>query len=191
MDKDTEKFIAEGMKRYKQASYVLVKFGQEIESQLKDILNARKEWGKFKPKEQGVARSTRFWSAYPLLNAKLDGKLKDHDIQRDIHITIAVNWYQAEGDYPFYCVWIEPNDFILDKMVEYGWNSAFEFKENALRFIPDPKDFDLTRDYVPADLLEVTRPGRPSSLRFDVTGPPSLGSFGLSFRNEVKTGVTM
>lgn len=87
MDKKTEKFVAEGMKRYKQAFNVLVKFGKEIEAQLKAILNNRKNWGQFKPKQEAYAKSTTYWSAYPLLNARLEGEFKGEYIK----IVIAVN----------------------------------------------------------------------------------------------------
>lgn len=94
MDKDTKKFVSEGMRRYKQAAYVLVEFGNEVEAQLKNILNKRKEWGKFTPANNAQARSTNYWSAYPLLNSKLDGKFKGENIK----IAIGVNWYLSEGN---------------------------------------------------------------------------------------------
>ena len=143
MDKETEKFIAEGMMRYKQASNVLVKFGKEIESQLKVNLDNRSNWGQFKPKLDAHARSTTYWSAYPLLNGKLDGEFKGDKVK----IVIAVNWYQSETDYPFYSVRIEPIDQYLELLEQYEWSSKFEFNEGALRFYPNPDNFDLARDF--------------------------------------------
>jgi hypothetical protein len=143
MDKDTKKFVSEGMRRYKQAAYVLVEFGNEVEAQLKDILNKRKEWGEFTPENNAQARSTTYWSTYPLLNSKLDGKFKGEDIK----IVIGINWYLSKGNYPFYSVWIEPRDKFSALLEQYDWNSDFEFKENDLRFYPDENDFDLKRDF--------------------------------------------
>jgi hypothetical protein len=143
MDEKTEKFIAEGMMRYKQASNVLVKFGKEIESQLKVILNNRNHWGQFKPKQDAYAKSTTYWSAYPLLNGKLDGEFKGDKVK----IVIAVNWFQSETDYPYYSVRIEPIDQYMQLLEQYEWSSNFEFKEGALCFYPNHGDFNLARDF--------------------------------------------
>lgn len=143
MNKETEKFIAEGMMRYKQASNVLVNFGKEAEAQLKKILTNRKNWGQFTPKQGAQAKSTTYWSAYPLLNAKLDGEFRGQNVK----IVIAVNWFQSETDYPFYAVWIEPTDQYFAMLEQYDWSSEFEFKEKALRFSPNPDDFNLVRDF--------------------------------------------
>ncbi len=143
MNKDTESFLQEGMRRYKQAANVLVNFGKEIEAQLKAILKNQNDWGQFTPKKNAYARSTTYWSAYPLLNAKLDGEFKGENIK----IVIAVNWYQSEDDYPFYVVWIEPDEQYYALLEQYDWNSNFEFVEGTLRFYPSPDDFNLVRDF--------------------------------------------
>jgi hypothetical protein len=143
MKNETEEFLAEGMIRYKQAASVLVSFGKEVEARLKSILNKRRDWGQFIPKGDTRAKSTTYWSEYPLLNAKLDGEFKGDNVK----IVIAVNWYQSQSDYPFYYVRIESVDQYLARLWQYEWDSKFEFKKKALRFYPNPDDFDLARDF--------------------------------------------
>lgn len=143
MKNETGEFIAEGMIRYKQATSVLVSFRKEVEDKLKSILNNRRDWGQFIPKGDTHAIKSTFGSAYPLLNAKLEGEYKGDDVK----VVIAVNWYQSESDYPFYCVWIEPTNQHLTLLREYEWGPNFEFKEDALRFDPRPDDFDMVRDF--------------------------------------------
>ena len=145
----TEKFIEEGFKRYKEASKVMVYFGKLLESKLKSILENRNEWANFIKKE-ARAKSTMYWSEYPLLNAKLKGKLKDKD--KDIEIVISINWYQSELDYPFYSLWMEHSPPTLkEKFKRFEWGSNCKHyddgKKNQLTYIPKPEDFNLERDF--------------------------------------------
>ena len=147
----TEKFIEEGFKRYKEASKVMVYFGELLESKLKSILENRNEWSNFIKKE-ARAKSTMYWSKYPLLNAKLKGKLKDKD--KDIEITIGINWYQSELDYPFYSLWMKhspPNLEEKFKRFEWGSNCKYYYRTgdncSQLAYIPKPEDFNLERDF--------------------------------------------
>ncbi|MGM0609153.1 MAG: hypothetical protein ACQESP_12150 [Candidatus Muiribacteriota bacterium] len=143
MSKDIDKFIEKGMGRYKKAAYVLVNFGKETENRLQSILEKREEWGNFLPKQNARAKSTTYWSEYPLLNARLEGVLNNEEVK----IMISVNWYQSEGDYPFYSVKIESKNDYRPLLEGFDWNSGFEFNQDALRFYPDPNDFDLERDF--------------------------------------------
>ncbi len=99
MKKESKEFVEEGMKRYKQAALVLVSFGKEVESLLQSILKKRKDWGPFKPdKKSKAVKSTKYWSEYPLLNARIQGTLHEESLA----IGLDINWYQSETDYPFY-----------------------------------------------------------------------------------------
>jgi hypothetical protein len=99
MDKELKQFVKEGINRYKEASRLMVLFGKTIESELQNILSARKDWGEFNPKKTSKSvGSTRYWSEYPFLNAKIFSQIGD----RECTIRIAINWYQSDADYPFY-----------------------------------------------------------------------------------------
>ena len=73
MSGDMENFIEEGMKKYKEASYVLVKFGKEIESRLQKILKDRQEWGAFIPKKKHLQKVPNTGLSTPYLTQKLTG----------------------------------------------------------------------------------------------------------------------
>ena len=77
MSNNTDDFLSVGLKKYKQASAILVSFGQEMEEPLQGILNDRatEKWAPFRPGETKRAKSTRYWSHYPLLNDKIDGDI--------------------------------------------------------------------------------------------------------------------
>jgi len=145
MDKELETFLAEGMKRYKKAANVMVTFGKEIEKQLREVLDNQKAkgWGKFHPKKDVIAKSTHYWSEYPLLNAKLDGEIKGESVR----VYIAVNWYQSEIDYPFYAAWFEPREPYVVSMEQFEWKPEFEFDMEKLIFYPKPNHFNLKKDF--------------------------------------------
>ena len=143
-DAEQKEFIEEGLKRYKEASKVMVYFGKRIEKMLIDILENRDAWGNFTRKNKARAKSTTYWSEYPLLNAKLKGEFQ----KKDAEITIAVNWYASKLDYPFYSVWMTNSDPTWrEKFEQFDWGSRFETYRDQLKFDPDPKDFDLERDF--------------------------------------------
>ena len=137
-----DEFLREGMRRYGRAAYVLVAFGKEVESRLQTVLKTRQNWGSFVPGNAAKPRSTRYWSEYPLLNAKVDGELRG---KKGI-ITLSVNWYQSKSEYPFYCVFVEPKDLLDNEMAERDWPPDFEYREGQLRLLPDSENFDLERD---------------------------------------------
>jgi len=146
MDKKLKKFIEEGVKRYKEASRLMVLFGKTIESELQSILGTRKDWGKFKPeKTSHSVGSTRYWSEYPFLNAKIFGKIR----QRQGTIRIAINWYNSDDIYPYYEVCLEKgaDEELSNKFREYNENDIFEVRKNSIILCPDPKDFNLRRDF--------------------------------------------
>jgi len=146
MDKKLKKFIEEGVKRYKEATRLMVLFGKTIESELQSILSTRKDWGKFKPeKTSHSVGSTRYWSEYPFLNAKIFGKIG----QRQCTIRIAINWYNSDDNYPYYEVCLEKgaDEELSNKFREYGENGILEVRKNSIILCPDPKDFNLHRDF--------------------------------------------
>ena len=145
MDKELKQFIEEGVKRYKEASRLMVLFGKTIESELQSILSTRKEWGKFKPDMAKKKRSTTFWHEYPYLNADIFGKIS----QKQCTIRIAINWYSADTDYPHYEIRLErgADEELLNKFMEYNENSIFEVRENSIILCPNPEDFNLHRDF--------------------------------------------
>ena len=138
-------FLFEGMKKYGEAAKVMVKFGKTIEAQLKEILDSRKNWGEFTPVADAKAKSTTYWSEYPLLNARINTKWND----KEVLITIAINWYDSKSDYPFYCIWLGPNELLNDYLstVSILENESFKIDNHGLNFYPDPDDFNLERDF--------------------------------------------
>ncbi|MCB1139167.1 MAG: hypothetical protein KDK23_10450 [Leptospiraceae bacterium] len=149
MDNEMKEFVAEGMKRYKEASRIMVLFGKSVKGELQDILSSRKNWGPFTPGETRKTRSTTFWHDYPLLNADIFGSISG----KDVTIRVAVNWYQSESEYPFYSVSLESG--YTEEHVQRFLNLAPETEgifaiDRGLAFRPEPDDFDLRRDF---DLL--------------------------------------
>ena len=69
MSKDQEKFIKEGISRYKQATEVYFSFRRELQNMLQDKLKRRKQWKGLKPNFKSV-KSTTYGQDYPLLNAQ-------------------------------------------------------------------------------------------------------------------------
>ncbi|MBA3061672.1 hypothetical protein KKB17_01885 [bacterium] len=146
MDKELKKFIEEGVTRYKETSRLMVLFGKTIEGELQGILSTRKEWGTFKPdtiKKKVI--STKYWHEYPLLNAKIFGKIG----QKQCTICIAINWFWSDTDYPHYEIRLEKgaDEELLNKFMEYSENGVFEVRENSIILCPNPEDFNLHRDF--------------------------------------------
>ena len=145
MDKELKQFIEEGVKRYKEASRLMVLFGKTIESELQGILSTRKDWGKFKPDKTKKKRSTTFWHEYPYLNADIFGEIR----QKPCTIRIAINWYGSDIDYPYYEIRLEKgaDEELSNKFIAYNESSVFEVRENTIILVPNPKDFNLHRDF--------------------------------------------
>ena len=146
MENELKEFIAEGSRRYKEASRLMVLFGKTVEKELQDILIRRKKWGSFKPNDIKKTKSTKFWSEYPVINAEILGTI--HDVQR--WIRIFINWTLPGTDIPSYSIefmYDEIGPILTEKFVSYSQNSKFEIQDKRLSFIPDPKNFDLDRDF--------------------------------------------
>ena len=145
MDKELKQFIEEGVKRYKEASRLMVLFGKTIESELQSILSTREDWGKFNPDMAKKKRSTMFWHEYPYLNADMFGKIE----QKQCTIRIAINWYGSDADYPYYEIRLEKgaDEELSNKFMAYNESSVFEVRENTIILVPNPEDFNLHRDF--------------------------------------------
>ena len=146
MDKELKQFVEEGIKRYKESSRLMVLFGETIEGELQNILSGREKWGKFIPgKTSHSVGSTRYWCEYPLLNAKIFGKIK----QKDCTTRISINWYQSDKDYPYYEICLEKgaDEEIFNRFSSYDEHNALEVRKDSVIMYPDPKDFNLHRDF--------------------------------------------
>lgn len=145
MDKKLKQFIEEGVKRYKEASRLMAFFGKTIEKELQGILSTRKDWGKFKPDITKKKISTKYWIDYPALNANIFGKIG----QAQCIVRVTINWYKSDIDYPYYEIRIEKgaDEELLNKFKEYTENGIFEIHEKSIKFYPNPKDFNLDRDF--------------------------------------------
>ncbi len=144
MKEETENFLREGMGRYKQATEVMLSFSNELESILQQILKQRKNWGPFIPnKGTKATKGSRNWSQYPAHGGRIDGKMNESNS----FIGIEVNWYQSETDYPFYSIFIIPDDQYKKNFLNYKWSDKFEAHTHRLRFYPDPDDFNPERDF--------------------------------------------
>ena len=142
IDRDTmDDFVHEGMKRYREASTTLVAFGEEVERRLQRLLydGPPSGWGAFVPSDNARARSTRYWSKYPLLNAKIDGEIGGTSAT----ITIAVNWYESDGTYPFYALGVEPVENHVDAMQDFEWREGVRPTRDGIRFEPNPEILDM------------------------------------------------
>jgi len=144
MKNETKKFLEEGMKRYKQASLVMVSFIEELEALLQEILLKQKDWGPFEPSQTGkITGSTRNWARYPGLNARIKGKYGD----KDSEVVLSIIWYESNTDYPFYTVSLSPGTVYTLERKNFDWDNKCEPEENRLRFDPDPNDFNPERDF--------------------------------------------
>jgi len=148
MDNEIKEFLSEGMKRYKEASLLMVRFGQNIKSELHNILKNRTDWGIFIPEEQKKTKSTKYWDEYPLFNAEISGTINNaaHTIR------ISVNWFESDNNYPFYSIHFQynnPPEEIINKFNAYEIQSNFELTRanNGLVMFPNPDDFNLSRDF--------------------------------------------
>lgn len=140
--KDTE-FLAEGMRRYKEATDVLRVFVTNIEAELQHVLDAREDWSPLVPTEGSTASSTRYWSTYPLLNARRKVTYND----KECLLILNINWFEAEGNYPFYAVALATSQKRLSVEATYESDSAFFVTEDGLCMYPDPDDFNIHRDF--------------------------------------------
>ena len=141
MTKKTDKFLKEGISRYKQATYVYFTFRRELQDKLQIILKNYNSWGKLKPDFKSI-KSTTYGQDYPLLNARISF-LKEDEL---LTMTIAVNWYNSENDFPFFEVFLENENNRASLFEQFNWNPPFDINGRSLRYFPDPEKYDLDKD---------------------------------------------
>jgi hypothetical protein len=147
MKNEMKEFLAEGFARYKQASHVMKEFFTNTQNELQNILTKRKDWGSvFVPKETIKTKSTKYWDAYPLVNAEKTGSIGGETVR----IKIAVNWFASKSEYPFFTAYLKNGpEKIYQNIVAYYEKAQFELRSDERGFILYPKqdDFDLERDF--------------------------------------------
>lgn len=145
MNDELRAFIEAGMGKYGRASLTLVSFGKHLEEMLSDFLRSRSpdQWSPFVPNASPRVKSTRYWSEYPLRNAMIDGQIAG----KTARITIAVNWFKADGDYPIYWAQTTVGDTPFDILADFQFKDSISAGPDGLVFEPNPDDFDLTRDF--------------------------------------------
>ena len=148
MNQQTDKFLSAGMKRYKQATAVMISFDQVIETRLQELILSRPsdKWGQFEPSSEARVQTIRTWMKYPQLTVRIDGKLNSTDVS----IAIAINWWEeSHSEYPFYQIWLDPTDNYVASMKNFVWNQKVTFFSGytkGIRLDPDEADFNLERD---------------------------------------------
>ncbi|MEM6962391.1 MAG: hypothetical protein AAF550_11730, partial [Myxococcota bacterium] len=75
--------------------------------------------------------------------AKVDGEINGAQVT----VTIAINWYQADGAYPFYQLELVPQQSVARHLEAHSWPTGIEYTEGELRLHPDPENFDLEADF--------------------------------------------
>jgi hypothetical protein len=165
MSTQTDEFLSVGMKKYRSASAAMVRFGKEIESRLQAILSKREDWGSFVPKNGKSPKSTTYWSQYPLLNGRIDGKINGADVQ----IFIDINWFQSEREYPFYSVYLYPGEAYRKAMAEFSWSGSVSWyeEEEVIRLTPNENDFALERDFglLLSELVRFLKAQKPKQIK--------------------------
>ena len=145
MDDELHTFIEAGMSRFGRAQLTVVTFANHLEEILSEILRsrARSDWDPFVPNVPPKIRSTNYGKEYPLRNARIEGAIGG----KPVRVTIAVNWYQSETDYPFYGADISVEEFVVDGLKSFGWNDPITVGPDGPILVPDPGDFNLHRDF--------------------------------------------
>jgi hypothetical protein len=146
MKDETAIFLAEGMKRYRQATKIMMEFFQTTQIELQEILKNKKEWGKtFIPKDIIKVKSTKYWDEYPLINAQRAGTIDGQPAT----IKMAINWFESDSDYPFHKVSFGNAPEKYFKNLSYDEIGKIRLAENrnGLIFNPDQTDFNLERDF--------------------------------------------
>ena len=138
-------FLAEGMKRFKQASATMVAFEEALQVRMRNILSDRAEfgWGSFVPKAESGAKSSRNWKQYPGMTAAIEGTYRDADLQ----VCIAINWYSQESNYPLFCGWFYPHADYRTEFARHEWSEGISKHENGICIAPCEDDLELERDF--------------------------------------------
>ena len=139
-------FLAEGMKRFKQASATMVAFEEALQVRMRTILSDRAEvgWGSFVPNlNQVTTKSSRYWKQYPGLSAWIPGTFRGADLQ----IRIEINWYSQESDSPLLYGWLDPFVEYRNEFARHEWSEGISKHENGICLVPREDDLDMERDF--------------------------------------------
>ena len=158
MNPQIDEFLSIGLKRFKPSTVVMISFENEIKTRLQEVLAVRTaadEWGSsFKPSGQPEFKRSQTWKEYPHLSAYIPGELGDAKVK--ITMSIAVNWYESDADYPYYEIYIqgdtdeESNNALLRSLNKFPQGRQVRYFHtwiDTLRLDPDEDDFDLKRDF--------------------------------------------
>jgi hypothetical protein len=145
MNDELQTFIEAGMGRFGRAQLTLFAFARHLEEILSGILRSRPKsnWVPFVPTVPLQIKSTNYGKDYPLRNARIEGSIAG----RPARVTIAVNWYQSETDYPFYAADISVEESLVDGLKSFAWSDPITNGPDGPILVPDPEDFDLDRDF--------------------------------------------
>jgi hypothetical protein len=138
-------FLAEGMKRFKQASATMVAFEETVQVKMRNVLSDRAEvgWGSFVPKGELATKSSRYWKQYPGLSAWIDGTFRGADLQ----IRIETNWYSEERDAPIFCGRLYPFAEYRNEFARHEWSDGISKHESGICVVPREDGLDLKRGY--------------------------------------------
>jgi hypothetical protein len=144
---ELDAFLAQGMKKYKKASEVMVSFYENMKTRMQQILISRENWGIFDRGEVKNVKSTKFWDQYPFVNAQISGKIEG----KPATIKIGINWYASDSGYPFYGIWFYDiaKDGYKEKLGSFQnhGNIVLNKTRDGLNLNPNPDDFNLERDF--------------------------------------------
>lgn len=145
MDDELQAFIETGMSRYGRAQLTVFRFGKHLQEILSEILRSRstEDWIPFVPSVPTRIKSTSYGQEYPLRNSHIEGSING----RSVRVSIAVNWYQSDTDYPFYAADIRVDDSVVYGLKAFVWNDPITGGPDGPILVPDPEDFDLYRDF--------------------------------------------
>ncbi len=145
MSTKVDQFIEVGMKKFKQASVVMLTFQETMESRLQSILMERKGdlWDKYFSSGKCSSKTTRTWNKYPSANATMLG---EEDVST-CTVGVAVDWFDADNEYCAYRVWLDPRDKFQDQMNSFEWSERTYMSRWGLCFNPNENDFNLERDF--------------------------------------------
>ena len=145
MDNELHAFMEAGMRRFGHAQLTVFAFAKHLEEILLGVLRSRpkSDWGPFVPSVPLQIKSTNYGKEYPLRNALIEGSIDS----KPSRVTIAVNWYQSQTDYPFYAADIRVEESVVDGLKSFAWNDPITSGPDGPILVPDPEDFDLSRDF--------------------------------------------
>ncbi|MEQ1732082.1 MAG: hypothetical protein ABL940_00325 [Bacteroidia bacterium] len=137
MNNEHINFVKEGILKYKSATNTYFSFRKYVKEELQEILKEKQNWSGFTPNLKSI-KSTTYGDSYPLINARVECEYNGQKLT----LTIAINWYQADADIPFYCVWFESDSLLGETL-----NENYSLVQNQLRFYPNFEQLNMKQDF--------------------------------------------